>query len=199
MTTASPSVVPVSSGRTSCPPMNPDLTGRGGRAIRSSAGGSVSKTSDTMGWSRSCSRMRCTGRSMSGRSRIGTTSAAMSSGGWKANRYRKARRMLSKMRRPSRTACTIVVKLSSSSTIAAASRATAVPRDPMATPMSASRSAGASLTPSPVIATTSPRRRSVFGRAAASARGGCARRCSRPRPWRRARPRRARRSARRSR
>ena len=42
---------------------------------------------------------------------------------------------------------------SSVSTIAAASRATSVPRPPIAMPMSAARSAGASLTPSPVIAT----------------------------------------------
>ena len=48
-------------------------------------------------------------------------------------------------------------KSSSVSTIAAASRATSVPRSPIAMPMSAALSAGASLTPSPVIATTSPR------------------------------------------
>ena len=40
--------------------------------------------------------------------------------------------------------------------MSAASRATSVPLRPIATPMSAVRSAGASLTPSPVIATTSP-------------------------------------------
>ena len=49
-----------------------------------------------------------------------------------------------------------VAKLSSVSTMVAASRATSVPLRPMATPMSARRSAGASLTPSPVIATTWP-------------------------------------------
>src|SRR5665647_684383 len=47
-------------------------------------------------------------------------------------------------------------KLSSVRTIVAASRATSVPDLPIATPMSARRSAGASLTPSPVIATTYP-------------------------------------------
>jgi hypothetical protein len=52
-------------------------------------------------------------------------------------------RVLSKMRRPSRTAATMVVKLSSSSTTYAASRATSVPVMPMATPMSARLSAGA--------------------------------------------------------
>ena len=51
---------------------------------------------------------------------------------------------------------TMLAKLSSSSTSAAASRATSVPRSPIAMPTSAAFSAGASLTPSPVIATTSP-------------------------------------------
>lgn len=48
---------------------------------------------------------------------------------------------------------TMVAKLSSASTMSEAPLATAVP-DPMATPMSASLSAGASFTPSPVMATT---------------------------------------------
>ena len=61
------------------------------------------------------------------------------------------------MVRPSSTAETIVAKLSSSSTMSAASLATSVPVIPMATPMSAFFRAGASLTPSPVMATTSPR------------------------------------------
>ena len=46
---------------------------------------------------------------------------------------------------------TIDAKLSSAITMSAASRATSVPPLPMATPMAASRSAGASFTPSPVI------------------------------------------------
>ena len=41
--------------------------------------------------------------------------------------------------------------------MALASLATSVPATPMATPMSACRNAGASLTPSPVMATISPR------------------------------------------
>ena len=60
------------------------------------------------------------------------------------------------MRRPSRTARTIEPKSSSSSTSEADSRATSVPRMPIAMPMCAALSAGASLTPSPVMATTSP-------------------------------------------
>ena len=62
--------------------------------------------------------------------------------------------MLSKMMRPWRTAATIVAKLSSARIIFAASFVTSVPVIPMATPMSADFNAGASLTPSPVIATT---------------------------------------------
>ena len=64
--------------------------------------------------------------------------------------------MLAKIARPSSTAATIVAKLSSASTMSAASFETSVPVMPMATPMSAFFSAGASLTPSPVIATTAP-------------------------------------------
>ena len=51
----------------------------------------------------------------------------------------------------------MVAKLSSVMTIFAASLATSVPVMPIATPTSARASAGASFTPSPVIATTSPR------------------------------------------
>ena len=64
--------------------------------------------------------------------------------------------MFSKIPRPSRTAATIVAKLSSARIIAPACRVTSVPVMPIATPMSADFSAGASFTPSPVIATTSP-------------------------------------------
>ena len=60
------------------------------------------------------------------------------------------------MERPSSTATSIVAKLSSARTMSAASLATSVPL-PIATPISAFLRAGASLTPSPVMATTSPR------------------------------------------
>eukprot|EP00964_Phaeocystis_antarctica_P097700 scaffold63781_cov63-Phaeocystis_antarctica.AAC.1 len=50
----------------------------------------------------------------------------------------------------------MVAKLSSASTMSAACLETSVPAIPMATPMAACCSAGASLTPSPVIAATSP-------------------------------------------
>src|SRR6516165_9268614 len=60
------------------------------------------------------------------------------------------------IRRPRRTVVTIEVKSSSSRISEAASRATSVPRPPMAIPICAALSEGASLTPSPVMATTSP-------------------------------------------
>ena len=61
------------------------------------------------------------------------------------------------MRRPSAIALRIVAKLSSAKTISAASFVASVPLMPIAMPTSARVRAGASLTPSPVIATTSPR------------------------------------------
>src|SRR3954466_377607 len=61
--------------------------------------------------------------------------------------------MFEKIARPSSTAATMVAKLSSASTMSAASLDTSVPVMPMAMPMSAVFRAGASLTPSPVMAT----------------------------------------------
>ena len=63
--------------------------------------------------------------------------------------------MFSYTLRPRETASTTVAKLSSASIMSAAFLATSVPL-PIAQPMSARLSAGASLTPSPVIATTAP-------------------------------------------
>mmetsp|Transcript_20502 Transcript_20502/g.36777 ORF Transcript_20502/g.36777 Transcript_20502/m.36777 type:complete len:201 (-) Transcript_20502:2202-2804(-) len=57
---------------------------------------------------------------------------------------------------PSATAVTMELKLSSDKTMSLASLATSVPEMPMAMPMSASLRAGASLTPSPVMAVISP-------------------------------------------
>ena len=62
------------------------------------------------------------------------------------------------MPRPPSTAETMVAKLSSVRIMSAASFVTSVPVIPIATPMSARLSAGASLTPSPVIETTLPLR-----------------------------------------
>ena len=60
------------------------------------------------------------------------------------------------MPRPSSTAATIEAKLSSVMTRSAASFVTSVPAMPIAMPIDASFSAGASFTPSPVMATTAP-------------------------------------------
>lgn len=62
--------------------------------------------------------------------------------------------MLENTRRPSRTAVTMVVKLSSVMTMSEALFVTSVPETPIAMPISAVRILGASLMPSPVIATT---------------------------------------------
>ena len=64
---------------------------------------------------------------------------------------------LSKTFRPSSTAASIEAKLSSVRIMSAAPLETSVPVMPMATPMSACLSAGASFTPSPVMATMCPR------------------------------------------
>ena len=64
--------------------------------------------------------------------------------------------ILSYMFLPCLTASTIVTKLSSNKTISAAFFATSVPPFPIAIPISAFFKAGASFTPSPVIATTAP-------------------------------------------
>jgi hypothetical protein len=62
--------------------------------------------------------------------------------------------MFTNVARPCSTPATMLANASSSSTRSAASRATSVPDRPIATPMLAWCSAGASFTPSPVIATT---------------------------------------------
>ena len=64
--------------------------------------------------------------------------------------------MLAITRRPSATTPGMLANLPSSSTSCATARVAAAP-EPIATPMSASLSASASFTPSPVIATTCPR------------------------------------------
>ena len=64
--------------------------------------------------------------------------------------------ILSKTIRPSSTALTKEAKLSSVKIISDASLATSVPVIPIATPISAFFNAGASFTPSPVIAVTNP-------------------------------------------
>ncbi|MPN44667.1 hypothetical protein SDC9_192232 [bioreactor metagenome] len=63
---------------------------------------------------------------------------------------------------PSSTAATMVEKLSSKSTIEDASLVTSVPVMPIEMPISASFIAGASLTPSPVMATVWPEAFNAF-------------------------------------
>ena len=98
----------------------------------------------------------CRGRSGSGMPKKGAINITKISPMLLESVYLMNLRMLSKMTRPSSTAATMVAKLSSSKIISAASLETSVPVIPMATPISARLSAGASLTPSPVMATISP-------------------------------------------
>mmetsp|Transcript_26233 Transcript_26233/g.66722 ORF Transcript_26233/g.66722 Transcript_26233/m.66722 type:complete len:297 (+) Transcript_26233:1535-2425(+) len=84
-----------------------------------------------------------------------TASATMLMVSWN---WRK-RRTLSNTERPHMTAFTMEEKLSSMMTTSDASFATSVPLIPMLIPTSASFKAGASFVPSPVTATTSPRKR----------------------------------------
>ncbi len=92
-------------------------------------------------------------------------STTASSAAFPATRYTTVLRMFSWIARPSRIPSMIEAKWSSASTMEAASRVTSVPVMPIAMPTWASRIAGASLTPSPVLATTRPSRarsRTVF-------------------------------------
>ena len=84
------------------------------------------------------------------------TSAMPAMGMWMAKMYCIDFCRLPKMRLPKRMPRTMDAKLSSTSTRSADSRATSVPRAPMAMPTWAAFRAGASFTPSPVMATTSP-------------------------------------------
>ena len=93
------------------------------------------------------------GSSATGKPIIGPTSNVSNSPELVVIRYLMNLRMLSYTLRPSRTAFTMVEKLSSSKIMWAASLETSVPVMPMAMPMFALFSEGASFTPSPVMAT----------------------------------------------
>ena len=86
----------------------------------------------------------------------GANIAIAAMGIWIIKIYTMAFLILSYTLLPSLTDFTMVVKLSSIKIISAASLATSVPLCPIAIPISALFKAGASLTPSPVIATISP-------------------------------------------
>ena len=72
------------------------------------------------------------------------------------NKYKIVLRILSYKRRPCAIATLIVEKSSLAKTISAEFLATSVPLIPMAMPISAFFKAGASFTPSPVMAVTKP-------------------------------------------
>ena len=120
-------------------------------SIGSRASASEGSVSEPTSKASSCSTVSGSGTAppASANTRNGATSGVA----W-AKMYWMNLRTLSYTWRPASIATTIVAKLSSVSTIVDASRATSVPERPIATPMSATRRAGASLTPSPVIATT---------------------------------------------
>ena len=134
---------------------------RGGRGGRSRTSPSPSPAASAKAGNTSVTRLRkriCRGSNGSGRPTTMARATTSTSARLHDSRYTENRRMLSKITLPSRAALTIVSKRSSRSTMSEASRATSVPRKPIATPMSALTKAGASLTPSPIIATTAPSR-----------------------------------------
>ena len=129
---------------------------RGFLCMMSLAGGSrLSASAGKVSLTRLIQRM-CMGSRGIPRLLIEVTKSSSTSPRLVDSRKRMVFRMLSYMRRPSATADTMVTKLSSESIMSEASLATSVPVMPMETPMSAFLSAGASFTPSPVIATMSP-------------------------------------------
>ena len=139
-----------------CPENNRSSGDRGRRRMTSSSSASASKTSEQTGSITISRNAMCIGPKRIGRPNISGSRARPAIGTWTANMKPIAFRRLSKIRRPSRMALTIDPKSSSSRTIEDASRATSVPRPPIAMPMCAALSDGASLTPSPVMATISP-------------------------------------------
>ena len=112
-----------------------------------------------MAGSESVSRLmnkRCTGAKGIGRARRDVYSTHRIPAILPDNRNCTALRMFRYTFRPLATALIMVAKLSSVRIMEAASLDTSVPMIPMATPMSAFFRAGASFTPSPVMATILP-------------------------------------------
>ncbi len=135
---------------------NPSSFRMGGRFMMSASSFSDSNTIEQAGSMISSRKTICTGSRTRGMLKSTGMRDMPAIGTWTERMYAIAFFRLSKILLPSRTAETIDVKLSSSRTREEASRATSVPLLPMAMPISADLRAGASLTPSPVIATTSP-------------------------------------------
>ena len=141
--------------------ITPSRRGRGAWRRTSSSPGSKASA---MSWAPLVTRLSQSswaGRKGSGNPKRRLTSTASTSAAPEETRKKVVLRTLTKATRPSSTAAKIVAKSSSVTTMSAASLATSVPERPIAAPMSAAFSAGASLTPSPVTATTSPRARSA--------------------------------------
>mmetsp|Transcript_88069 Transcript_88069/g.273604 ORF Transcript_88069/g.273604 Transcript_88069/m.273604 type:complete len:227 (-) Transcript_88069:766-1446(-) len=108
---------------------------------------------------RSVTRMRnriCSGVLMTGMFAMTQTKICSTSAMWTDMMKATNFWMPAYMTRPFSTAATMEQKLSSVKTMSDAPLATSVPWMPIATPMSAWFSAGASLTPSPVMAVTYP-------------------------------------------
>ena len=130
--------------------------GLGGLSIIFSSAGSIPRA---MAGSPSVTRFisrSWMGISTTGNPKIIAESIVKTSPMLQANIYLTNFRIFEYMVLPCSTALTRVAKLSSKSTNFAASLVTSVPVLPIATPIAASFTAGASLTPSPVIATIFP-------------------------------------------
>mmetsp|Transcript_1209 Transcript_1209/g.4791 ORF Transcript_1209/g.4791 Transcript_1209/m.4791 type:complete len:272 (-) Transcript_1209:2861-3676(-) len=131
-------------------------TGRGGRPITP-----LSRGLKMRAVAGRLSVTRLTNSSCTGSKKLGKPSAPMKKSAATSpmlldTRYRMTLLTLALIARPSPIALTMVAKLSSARTMSDASLATSVPVMPIARPTSASLSAGASFTPSPVMATTLP-------------------------------------------
>ena len=129
---------------------------RGGRSSSSPSPRSKASPTSCTPLETRLNQIICTGRNSSGESKSRLPMTATRAATPVEIRKKVAFCTAAKVTRPSRTADTMVEKLSSVSTMSAASRATSVPERPIATPSDAAFSAGASLTPSPVTATISP-------------------------------------------
>ena len=125
-------------------------------------------------------RRMCTGISNIGRPSTTGRIDSPTMGRCTATTATMALRSLAKMQRPRRTAVISGEKSSFNSTSAAASRAASAPHSPMTMPVWEAFNAGASLTPSPVIATRSPRCRHARGGLSPGAAFAQAGPCGRP-------------------
>ncbi len=138
--------------------MIPISGSRGDSSITSPSFGSIAKVMSKIPSVTRFTHRICTGEMISpfAANKTSELSSVISSPMLVASRNLTTLRTFWKTTRPSSTALTMLAKLSSVSTISAVSLVTSVPVMPIATPICAAWSAGASFTPSPVIATTWP-------------------------------------------